>query len=135
MKKPDLFRFAFSLPLLLGALGCTTLKSFSMTQVPADRSRRIEVSDTSGGLFGIFFSNEFADEVAEKLRSQCSQGRLAGVTTKYESTLYVIWVSRKITASGYCLPGVPPPGGPIPQPSPPAPPAPPPVPVPPAGAP
>jgi hypothetical protein len=109
--------------LLLGSLGCTTLKSFSMTQVPADRSRRVEVSETSGGLFGLFFSNDFVDETAEQLRAQCPQGRLSGVTTKFESTLYVIWVSRKITAAGYCLPAVPPPAAPSTPPSLPAPPA------------
>jgi hypothetical protein len=98
--------------LLLVSSACTTLKSFSMTQVPSDRSRKVEASDTSGGLFGIFFSNSFADEVAEQLRAQCPQGRLSGVVTKYESTLYVIWVSRKITATGYCLPGAPSPGAP-----------------------
>jgi hypothetical protein len=68
--------------------------------------------------------------VAEQLRAQCPQGRLSGVVTKYESTLYVIWVSRRITATGYCLPGAPPPGGPAV-----APPAPPPAVPPPGGAP
>lgn len=126
MTRGPLFASLF-LALSLGSFGCTTLKSFSMTQVPSDRSRRVEASDTSGGLFGLFFSNDFADEVAEQLRAQCPQGRLSGVVTKYESTLYVIWVSRKITASGYCLPGAPTPGSPAPPTA-----APPPVPVPPA---
>ncbi|MCS6902190.1 MAG: hypothetical protein RMJ98_22405 [Myxococcales bacterium] len=113
----DRLRSLLLLLLLVASSACTTLKSFSMTQVPADRSRPVEASETSGGLFGIFFSNSFVDEVAEQLRAKCPQGRLSGVVTKYESTLYVIWVSRKITATGYCLPGAPSPGAPAAAPS------------------
>jgi hypothetical protein len=94
--------------LLLAQGGCTTLKSFSLTQVPADRSHRIEASASSGGLFGIFFSNDFVDELTADLTQQCPNGRVTGVLTKQESTLYVIWVSRKLTATAYCLPAAPP---------------------------
>jgi hypothetical protein len=93
--------------LLLTQGACTTLKSFSLTQVPADRSHRIEASASSGGLFGIFFSNSFVDELTEDLVKQCPGGRVTGILTKQESTLYVIWVSRKLVATGYCLPAAP----------------------------
>jgi hypothetical protein len=117
--------------LLLTQGGCTTLKSFSLTQVPADRSHRIEATASSGGLFGIFFSNEFVDELTADLVQQCPTGRVTGVLTKQESTLYVIWVSRKLTATAYCVPTtpgafpptLPPPGpaSPLPPPGPAAP--------------
>lgn len=86
---------------LLGA--CTSLQSVSVTQIPQDRGRpvRAEVSNTA--LFGLHFDNDFLDDLTPQLMSQCPHGRITGLLTKQESSLYVIVATRRVIATGYCV--------------------------------
>jgi hypothetical protein len=90
----------FVLPVLSG---CTALQSVSVTQIPPDRSRpvRAEVSNTA--LLGIHFDNDFLDDLTPELLRQCPHGRITGLLTKQESSLYVIIATRRVIATGYCV--------------------------------
>ncbi len=89
--------------LALGA--CANLKSVSVTRVPQDRSNPISSEAWGWGFLGIYFDNDFANEAVKKLDSQCENGRISGVMTKYTSKFYFLWTTRTINASGYCLAG------------------------------
>jgi hypothetical protein len=109
MNHPTRFAFLFVLPLLAA---CTSLKSVSLTQIPSDRSRplRSEVSDSA--LLGIHFDNDFVTPLTADLMRQCPNGKVTGILTKQETTLYVIVQKRHVVATGYCVydaPAEPPP--------------------------
>jgi hypothetical protein len=89
-----------ALPVLAG---CTSLQSVSITQIPTDRSRplRAEVSDTA--FLGIHFDNDFVGELTADLMRQCPHGRVTGILTKQESSLYVVVQTRRVIATGYCV--------------------------------
>ncbi len=96
--------FALSSVLLLSLLGgCTSLQSVSLTQVPTDRGHPVhaQVSDTA--LLGIHFDNDFVEDLTPQLLAQCPHGRLTGLLTKQESSLYVVVVTRRVIATGYCV--------------------------------
>jgi len=92
-----------ALPALLALAGCTSLQSVSVTQVPADRGRpvRAEVSNTA--FLGIHFDNDFLNDLTPQLLAQCPHGRITGLLTKQESSLYVIVATRRVIATGYCV--------------------------------
>jgi hypothetical protein len=94
-----------SLPLLALPLlaACTSLQSVSVTQVPSDRSRPVRAEVSSTALFGIHFDNDFVDELRDDLIRQCPNGKVTGILTKHQSTLYVIVSTRKVIATGYCV--------------------------------
>jgi len=96
-----------NLTLILVALftlcSCASLRSVSVTRVPQDRSKPIESEAWGWGIFGLYFNNDFVDEAVKKLDSQCENGRISGVMTKYTSKFYLLWTTRSINASGYCL--------------------------------
>jgi hypothetical protein len=87
--------------LALGA--CANLKSVSVTRVPQDRSNPISSEAWGWGFLGLYFSNDFVDEAVKELNSKCENGRISGVMTKYTSKFYLLWTTRTINASGYCL--------------------------------
>jgi hypothetical protein len=118
--------------LLPVAAGCTSLQSVSVTQIPGDRSRpvRAEVSNTA--LFGIHFDNDFLEDLTPQLFAQCPHGRITGLLTKQENSVYVIVSTRRVIATGYCVFDAPATAATPPVPGPPAGPAAPPPPVSPA---
>ena len=89
-----------TLPLLFG---CTSLQSVSVTQIPTDRSRPLHAEVSNTALFGIHFDNNFVDELTADLMRQCPRGRVTGILTKQESSLYVIVQTRRVIATGYCV--------------------------------
>ena len=93
------------LPLLVLPLlgGCTALQSVSVTQIPTDRSRPVRAEVTNTALLGIHFDNDFLDDLTPELMRQCPHGRITGLLTKQESSLYVIVATRRVIASGYCV--------------------------------
>jgi hypothetical protein len=97
------FFLAIGLVGLLGSLGgCASLQSVSLTQVPPDRSREIKAEATSWGVFGIFFSNSFADEAVTQLQDQCRGGKVSGVYTKYQKRFWFLVVTRTVSATAFC---------------------------------
>jgi hypothetical protein len=93
------------LPLLVLPLisGCTALQSVSVTQIPTDRSRPVRAEVTNTALLGIHFDNDFLEDLTPELLRQCPHGRITGLLTKQESSLYVIVATRRVIASGYCV--------------------------------
>ena len=100
MRSVPCFLALLSLPVLAA---CTSLQSVSLTQVPGDRSRplRAEVSNTA--LFGIHFDNDFVEPLQAELMRQCPHGKVTGILTKQESSLYVVVQTRRVIATGYCV--------------------------------
>lgn len=82
--------------------GCASLKSVSITQIPADRKNHVAVSESNYGFLGIHFTNGFVDDLADRLREKCPNGKISGIYTKYETHFYFIIDRRKVTAHGYC---------------------------------
>ncbi len=92
------------LPTLLTAFlsSCASLHSVSLTSVPKDRSKPIEAEGSTWAILGIYFSNSFADEAIDGLRSKCPNGKVSGVFTKYENRFYFLWTTRTVKATAYC---------------------------------
>jgi hypothetical protein len=88
--------------LTLLASGCASLNSVSMTQVPKDRSNRIEESVNNWAFLGIYFSNDFVDSAIQRLKEKCPRGKITGVFTKYEGYLYFLVTKRVVNVSAYC---------------------------------
>lgn len=94
---------ALALALTLGfSSGCASLHSVAQTNVPKDRSKPIEAEGSTWAILGIYFSNSFADDAMEGLRSKCPNGKVSGVFTKYENRFYLLWTTRTVKATAYC---------------------------------
>jgi hypothetical protein len=85
------------------ATGCTSLQSVSVTQIPGDRSRPVHAEVSNTAFLGIHFDNDFLEELTPQLLAQCPHGRITGLLTKQESSLYVIIATRRVIATGYCV--------------------------------
>lgn len=91
------------LPLLALLPACTSLQSVSVTQVPTDRSRPMRAEVTNTAFLGIHFDNDFLDDLMPQLMRQCPHGRITGLLTKQENSVYVIVATRRVIATGYCV--------------------------------
>lgn len=85
--------------------GCVNLNSVSLTQVPAERSHELSASADHWSLLGIAFDNDFVDEAVMDLKSQCAGGKVEGVLTKFQNTVYFLVVKREVVATAYCQKG------------------------------
>jgi hypothetical protein len=83
--------------------GCTSLQSVSVTQIPSDRSRPLHAEVSNTALLGIHFSNDFIEPLTAELMRQCPRGRVTGILTKQEASLYVIVQTRRVVATGFCV--------------------------------
>ena len=94
-----------ALMLSMGLVGCVHLGSVSTSSIPADRSRPVMVQEVKYLPFLISFDNNFVDELAKSLATQCANGRVEGVLTKQEHiTYFPLFVhAYRITATGYCV--------------------------------
>ena len=97
-----LFRLS-CLSVLLSSIGCASLQSVSLTQVPADRRNEVSTTVDSWGVLGIFFNNDFADEARVELQAQCPNGDVKGIFTSYETYNYLFVYKREVQASGFCV--------------------------------
>lgn len=84
------------------AAGCASLRSVSVTSIPQNRSEQVTANVSKWVIFGLNFNNDYVDQLTEQLRSKCN-GKVTGILTKYESTLYFIASKDEITATGFCL--------------------------------
>ena len=104
MTKPTfLLALAVALPSLVVLAGCTSLQSVSVTQIPSDRSRPLHAEVSNTALLGIHFDNDFIEPLTGELMRQCPRGRVTGILTKQESSLYVVVQTRRVIATGYCV--------------------------------
>lgn len=88
-----------------GATGCASLQSVSVTNIPRELGKPVTATADNVAFLGLHFSNDFADGLQDDLRSQCPDGKVTGIYSKYESKWYVLVQNRSVTASGYCVPG------------------------------
>ena len=103
MRPHPLLAFAvlsLGLPVLAG---CTSLQSVSVTQIPGDRSRPLHAEVTDTAFLGIHFDNDFLEPLTADLVRQCPHGRVTGILTKQESSLYVVVQTRRVIATGFCV--------------------------------
>lgn len=93
--------------ILSGALmaGCVSLHSVSMTQIPADRSKRVHAEASKFMFLGIAFDNDYVEEARDQLAKKCKGGKVTGILTKDELVNYFLYIfaSRRIEADGYCV--------------------------------
>lgn len=82
---------------------CTTLRSVSITSIPANRNNPVTAKVSRFMFLGINFDNDFVDNLGFQLREKCKGGKISGILTKHESTFYLIGVSHEVTASGFCI--------------------------------
>lgn len=90
----------------LGLSGCTYTVAVSQTNIPAQRSKRVEASVYKLIVLGLNFDNDYALQLATKLKARCPQGDVRGVTTQDMVTMYFppfFW-AREAKAQGYCQP-------------------------------
>lgn len=102
MKRLEMW--AAALALLGAGSGCASLESISVTNIPRERGRLVQAEATNPAFLGIHFSNDFADGVPDELRAQCPNGKVTGIYSKYETRWYVLVQSRRVIATGYCVP-------------------------------
>jgi hypothetical protein len=86
-------------------LGCVSLRSVSLTQIPVDRSDRVSAQTEKFYFLGIGFDTDYVDELNNQLRGKCKDGRIAGILTKDESINYFLGIfsKRRVSANGFCL--------------------------------
>ncbi|KZZ45130.1 MAG: hypothetical protein MK185_14145 [Saccharospirillaceae bacterium] len=97
-----IFAFLF---LSITLTGCVSLNSVSLTQVPQERANQVTASADHWAILGIAFDNDFVDEAINDLRNQCQGGKLDGVLTKFQNTVYFLVVKREVVATAYCQKG------------------------------
>lgn len=83
---------------------CVSLRSVSLTAVPAGRDSVVQAKESEFIVFGIATNNDFVDDVARTLARQCQGGRIQGILTKHFQTIYIYWLleKRTVEARGYC---------------------------------
>ena len=94
-----------SIAICLSLSACVSLKSISLTQIPEERNNTVTATADSWNLLGIAFSNDFIDEAIIDLKSQCIGGKIEGILTKHQVTVYLLVIKREVIATGYCQKG------------------------------
>lgn len=89
----------------LASVGCTHLRSFSVTTIPEDRSRPVEAAGQRIVVLGINATNDFADTLVADLAEQCPDGRVSGIITRYEVAMVVpiFAYAHRVYVSGHCV--------------------------------
>ncbi|MES2745294.1 MAG: hypothetical protein V4655_07695 [Bdellovibrionota bacterium] len=92
--------------LLFGALnGCAYTSAVSLTNIPAQRDKPVEVSVKRWIFLGFNFDNDQVNEIIPKLKEKCPNGSVRGILTKDLTKAYFlafIW-ARETIAKGYCV--------------------------------
>lgn len=86
-------------------VGCTSLQSVSISQIPQDRSQRVSAEGDQWSLLGIAFSNDFVDDAMLDIQQQCPQGQVEGVLTQYDHTFFFPVLVRTVEVTGFCVAG------------------------------
>lgn len=83
--------------------GCASLNSVSMTSYPKDRSKPVQAKVSKTVFLAFNFNNDFVMDLTQELQSQCPNGKVTGITTKYETYWYFIVHRMDVTSQGFCL--------------------------------
>jgi len=83
---------------------CTHMASVSQTSIPAKKGNVVKAEVKNNIIFFFNFSNDYVNEINEKLIAQCPNGSVKGILTKHENITYfpIIFHQIKISAEGYC---------------------------------
>ena len=94
--------FLFMMPFFLAH--CASLRSVSISSLPAKRNRIIIAQTSQLQFFSISFDNSYVDQLLQKLIDQCPNGSVEGILTKEEKLYYIYYVleETRVTAKGYC---------------------------------
>ena len=87
--------------------GCVSLDSVSVTQIPVNRSQKVKAEAERFIVLGFNFDNDYVNAITSDLKNQCANGTVTGILTKTESIdyfLFIFW-KKRVTASGFCVPG------------------------------
>lgn len=82
--------------------GCAALHSVSMTSFPKDRQKPVEAKVSKFVFLAFNFNNDFIYDLTPKLQEQCPNGRVTGITSKYETRFYVFAHRMIVTSQGFC---------------------------------
>ena len=87
--------------------GCVSLRSVSLTQIPAERKHAVSAEASKLIFLGLNFDNDFVDRLDNQLKSKCNNGKVTGILTKDETVDYFLGLiyKRQVTAEGYCIKG------------------------------
>lgn len=97
------------LVLLLSSLfisSCVSLDSVSVTQIPVNRSQKVNAEAERFIFLGFNFDNDYVNSITSDLKNQCTNGTVSGILTKTESTMYFLFFfwKKRVSATGYCIP-------------------------------
>lgn len=95
-------RITLCLALSFSMVGCVSLNSVSLTQIPKERKHQVTASSDHWAILGLAADNDFVDEAVMELKSKCEGGKLEGVLTKFQNTVYFLVVQREVIATAYC---------------------------------
>jgi hypothetical protein len=87
--------------------GCTSLRTVSLTTIPAQRNNVVKAEASKLIFLGFNFDNDFVDDMEAQLKRQCQNGVVTGILTKEEVVDYFLFIvySHKVNATGYCVKG------------------------------
>ncbi len=84
--------------------GCSYVASVSQTNLPKNRSQVVTAEVKKYIILGFNFDNEEFTKIPERLQEKCPGGRVEGVMTKDQVTLYalIFFWARHVEATGFC---------------------------------
>lgn len=85
-------------------VGCVSLSSASLTQIPVKRDNKVSAESKKIIFLGLTFDNDYVDKARDDLARKCPNGKVSGILTKDEFIAYFppfVW-ARRIEAEGYC---------------------------------
>jgi hypothetical protein len=100
--KVNLFKKVSILFLAILFSGCAALHSVSMTSFPKDRQKPVEAKVSKFVFLAFNFNNDFIYDLTSKLQEQCPNGKVTGITSKYETRGYLIGYTMIVTSQGFC---------------------------------
>lgn len=101
----DKIKFFMAILIVIVQIGCASMDSVSITQIPKERNNVVESKVNTWRFLGIGFSNDFVLEAQSDLMKKCPQGNITGIITTYESYWYFLLVNKVVKAKGYCSEG------------------------------
>ncbi len=90
---------------LSSLIGCRSIQSVSLTQIPSKREKEVQASASRWIFLGFNFDNDYVDEITNQLKQACPKGQVRGILTKDEHVVYFpLFVHlREVHAKGYCV--------------------------------